>query len=198
MVKAQAQADCPRISGTDAIVALGANLPAGDLCPADAVSEAMDRLDPADHGVRSRLFRTPAFPPGSGPDFVNAAIRMSWPESADALLMRLHAIEAEFGRTRSARWEARRMDLDLIAYGEAVLPDLETQSAWAGLAPNEAAERMPDRLIVPHPRLAERPFVLVPMADIAPDWVHPVTGQSVTQMLAACPAEDRAGVVALG
>jgi 2-amino-4-hydroxy-6-hydroxymethyldihydropteridine diphosphokinase len=77
------------------------------------------------------------------------------------------------------------------------LPDAEVQAAWAALPPAEAAARMPDRLIVPHPRLAERSFVLVPMADVAPDWVHPVSGRSVTEMLAARPAAERAEIVPL-
>ena len=55
-------------------------------------------------------------------------------------------------------------------------------------------DRTPDQLILPHPRVSDRAFVLVPLADIAPDWVHPVTGQTVLQMLEMLPAEDRAAV----
>jgi len=78
-----------------------------------------------------------------------------------------------------------------------VLPDAATQAAWAALPPAQQIARTPDRLILPHPRLAERAFVLVPLAEVAPDWTHPVTGRSVADMLAALPEGDRTAVVPL-
>jgi 2-amino-4-hydroxy-6-hydroxymethyldihydropteridine diphosphokinase len=121
-------------------------------------------------------------------------MRIGWHGSASALMAALHSIEEEFGRTRAHRWEARVMDLDLIGFGDAVLPDARTRAEWAALPPDIAAKRMPDRLIVPHPRLAERAFVLVPLADVAPEWVEPSSGLSVAQMLAACPQADLAEI----
>jgi 2-amino-4-hydroxy-6-hydroxymethyldihydropteridine diphosphokinase len=175
---------------TTGLIALGANLPSGGLSPKAAVSRAMDLVAEACGGAvaRSRLFRTPAFPEGAGPDFVNAAMRVDWPGTAQDLLEQLHRIEAAFGRTRDARWEARVMDLDLIGFGDAILPDPETRARWAALSPEAAAKVVPDQLIVPHPRLAERGFVLVPLADVAPDWQDPTTGRSVRAMVQALPA----------
>ncbi|MEJ6390977.1 2-amino-4-hydroxy-6-hydroxymethyldihydropteridine diphosphokinase [Gymnodinialimonas ulvae] len=174
---------------TTCLIALGANLPKGGISPEVAVSQAMDRVAEACDGAvaRSRLFRTPAFPEGAGPDFVNAAMRVEWQSTAQALLAHLHGIEAAFGRRREARWEARVMDLDLIGFGDAILPDPETRARWAGLSPEDAAQVVPDQLIVPHPRLAERGFVLVPLADVAPDWVDPTSGRSVGAMVQALP-----------
>jgi len=86
------------------------------------------------------------------------------------------------------------MDLDLIALGDQIHPDAETQNHWRRLPTVVAAQRAPDQLILPHPRLAERGFVLMPLADIAADWVHPLTGQSVVQMLSALPEDALAGI----
>jgi 2-amino-4-hydroxy-6-hydroxymethyldihydropteridine diphosphokinase len=81
--------------------------------------------------------------------------------------------------------------------GDSVLPDAATQDRWR-LLPSEAQiGSTPDQLILPHPRMQDRAFVLVPLADVAPDWVHPRTGLSVRQMLAALPAEDRDAVTPL-
>jgi 2-amino-4-hydroxy-6-hydroxymethyldihydropteridine diphosphokinase len=125
---------------------------------------------------------------------MNAAARFRWSDTPEALLALLHEIEASLGRTRGARWGARIIDLDLVAMGDAVRPDAATQSRWAALPMERAAVDLPDRLILPHPRLAERSFVLMPLADVAPDWRHPVTGQSTTEMLAHRPAEERAAI----
>jgi 2-amino-4-hydroxy-6-hydroxymethyldihydropteridine diphosphokinase len=113
------------------------------------------------------------------------------------LLALLHRIEARHGRARPARWAGRTLDLDLLAWGDSVLPDAASQDAWRLLPPEEQARRTPDRLILPHPRVQDRAFVLVPLAEVAPDWVHPRTGQSVAQMLAALPQADRDAVTAL-
>lgn len=182
--------------GSRALIGFGANLSSDGRPPESTVPLAMAALsDLTGQALTpSRLYRTPAFPPGAGPEFVNAAAMLEWPGSAEELLAHLHTVEAGFGRTRRARWEARIMDLDLIALGEAVVPDPATQLRWAALAPEDAATRTPDRLILPHPRLADRSFVLVPLAEIAPDWRHPVTGLSVREMLAARPAEERARI----
>lgn len=138
---------------------------------------------------------TPAVPAGSGPDYMNAAAEFRWPGSPEDLLALLHDLEAQLGRKRGARWAARIIDLDLIALGDAVRPDPDTQAHWAGLPMHRAAVDLPDRLILPHPRLADRSFVLAPMADLVPGWRHPITGHGVADMLAARPEAERAAIV---
>lgn len=160
--------------------------------PLTSVREAAQALSGAGMVIRrmSRLFASPAFPPGSGPDYVNAAAIVEVRETAEEVLARLHAIEALFGRERGRRWAQRVLDLDLLAVEDQVLPDAVTQTAWRDLPPEAQRRRAPDRLILPHPRLQDRAFVLVPLADVAPDWRHPLLGLSVTEMLGRLdPAE---------
>lgn len=143
----------------------------------------------------SRLWSTPAVPAGSGPNFVNGAIKLRTALNAVNLLTLLHEIEAHLGRNRSTgRWSSRVLDLDLIGYEDLILPDPDMQSHWVNLSPEQQRTETPDRLILPHPRLQDRGFVLAPLAEIAPDWVHPVTGRSVSEMLAALPPEAIAGM----
>lgn len=178
------------------LVAIGSNLPGQKDSPIGQVSTAIESL--ADHNVsivsQSRLFRTPCFPRGAGPDFVNAALACETDMTAEETLATLHRIEAVMGRQRQTRWGARVIDLDLIAHGNQVLPDLAWYRHWAGLSVSEQARIAPDGLILPHPRLQDRGFVLVPLMDVAPDWVHPVTGHSIRQMHAALDPAQRAEI----
>lgn len=141
------------------------------------------------------MFSTPCFPAGTGPDFANAAAVATWHGDAAVALAALHRLEQDFGRSRSRRWGARTLDLDLIALDDLVLPDPATWAHWAGLAPDRQARETPDRLILPHPRMQDRAFVLVPLADVAPDWRHPVLDRTVAELCSGLPAAVRAEVV---
>lgn len=183
---------------TSAWIAIGSNLPGSSGSPLANVDAAFAALKTLDAGARlSPLYRTPAFPAGAGPDFINAVAELSWPGTAQDLLEELHAIEAELGRERRDRWEARVVDLDLLAFGEQVLPDPETENHWRNLDIEQAKSIAPDELILPHPRLSERAFVLVPLAALRPDWRHPATGQTAEALRDALPASDLAAIVPL-
>jgi 2-amino-4-hydroxy-6-hydroxymethyldihydropteridine diphosphokinase len=142
----------------------------------------------------SRFFRTPCFPPGSGPDYVNACAAVASDGPPEKLLQNLHKVESVFGRERVQRWGSRTLDLDLLAMAEAVLPDPVTWQKWRDLPPEDQRVMAPKEMILPHPRLHERGFVLVPLRDIAPEWVHPVLRQNVAQICAELPADAIAGI----
>lgn len=181
-----------------ALVAFGANLPFDGQAPAATLRGAVDAL--AEEGLvvlaLSSLYATPCFPAGVGPDYVNAAAVLDCGAEVDfaSVLACLHRVEARFGRERAQRWGMRTLDIDLLAMGDSVLPDAATQDQWRNLPPEAQIRTTPGQLILPHPRLQDRAFVLVPLADVAPAWVHPRTGLSVVQMLNALPYVDRDAV----
>lgn len=155
------------------LVAVGANLagPLGEspLVACVAAMEALRSLPRLRVASVSRWYQTAPLPPSGQPPYVNGVVRLEGTADPAWLLARLHAIEALGGRVRGARNAARTLDLDLI--------DMDGRTREA-----------PDP-VLPHPRAHERAFVLVPLADVAPGWVHPRLGRSVTALIAALPPQ---------
>lgn len=178
------------------LIAMGANIWQEGQEPSSALDKAVAALQSREIRLEkaSSRYATPCFPPGAGPDFVNAALSVSTDLSPTMLLERLHEIEAEMGRVRTLRWGPRVVDLDLIAAGDAVCPDASTWAEWAELSTELQTERAPTELILPHPRLQDRAFVLVPVAEIAPDWVHPILNRSARELRDALPDAERAAI----
>ena len=181
------------------LIALGANLSTTEGGPpAETIKRAMAALEDAYFAVESsKLYQTPCFPAGAGPDYVNAAMLLKSNANPAQILAKLHEVEALFGRERRQRWGMRTLDLDLIAVGDRILPDEATHARWRNMPADLQVSATPDRLILPHPRLQDRAFVLVPMADVAQDWVHPLLGLSIRQMYEALPADEIEAVVPL-
>lgn len=180
-------------------IALGANLPSSEGLPKRTLLAALERIGGAGIKVASvsPFYQTPCFPAGNGPDYVNAAARLSSDLTPERMLERLHEIEAHFGRERKERWGMRTLDLDLIAAGDAILPNRETFEQWRSLRPDTQKSTAPTELILPHPRLQDRAFVLVPLRDIAADWRHPVLNRTVEEMCTALAPEALAEIVVL-
>ncbi len=195
-----AQADFFTNGPKMALIALGSNVASRYGGPEATVRAAIAALREEAQGAfrASALYRTPFVPAGAQPDVVNAVVAMERSTAPAETLAWLHEIEAGFGRVRAARWGNRVIDLDLLGQGAAILPDRDTFARWAGLNAQQAAREAPGELVLPHPRMQERAFVLVPAADVAPDWRHPVSGQSVAEMLAALPEADVAEVRRIG
>ena len=167
------------------LIGLGSNEPWGHYNSSEILISSIYSLRQSNITVLkvSRFYKTPCFPKGLGPDYVNAAVMVRSQLDAPSLLEVLHLIEEEKDRTRPKRWGKRTLDLDL--------PNLQAYDEWRYLSQDLQKKVAPDQLIVPHPRLQERSFVLGPLMDIAPDWRHPVLGQSVEQMFSALGSQLR-------
>ena len=152
------------------LLGLGANLPStthgqpeatvvAALAALAAEGVAVERLSP--------WYRSAPVPAGDQPWYVNGVAAVTTRRAPGELLELLHRIERRFGRVRRHRNEPRVLDLDLLDYD--------------GLVHQDGAA------VLPHPRLHERAFVLLPLRDVAPQWRHPTLGRSVAELVAALP-----------
>ncbi len=114
----------------------------------------------------SAVYETAAWGKTDQPAFLNQVVAIDTALSADLLLVTLLAIENSLGRIRDQRWAPRTIDIDILLYGTEVI-------------------NQPD-LIIPHPALSERKFALIPLAELIPDVIHPLTGKTIATMLEEC------------
>jgi 2-amino-4-hydroxy-6-hydroxymethyldihydropteridine diphosphokinase len=153
------------------LIGIGGNLPHPVHGPPRRTCEAaLAALEAAGVSVlaRSPWYATTPVPPSDQPEFVNGLVQVATRLRPEDLLALLHRVEADFGRIRGRPNEARTLDLDLLTYG---------QERRTGA----------DGPILPHPRLHERAFVLLPLRDLAPRWRHPTLGRGVADLIAALP-----------
>ena len=157
------------------VVAYGANLPS----KAQTYHEALSVIEEAGLSIvcKSSLWETsPVGTPDEQPWYVNAVMQVETDLRPQALMEFLLSVEAEFGRVRTFKNAAKCIDLDLICYNDEVI----TQG---------------EELIVPHPRMGGRAFVLLPMQEIISDWTHPVSGQTLSDLIDVLPADQEARII---
>jgi len=152
-----------------ALISLGANIPSVAGQPAASLSAALAALAKAGVEITavSPFYETEAWPDPAEPPFLNAVAAIRTVLQPFALLTLLHEVETTFGRKRSVPNAARSLDLDLLDYAGMVLDG---------------------SVILPHPRIAQRRFVLEPLKAVVPDWRHPVSGQDLEALLKALPS----------
>jgi len=154
-------------------IALGANLPSKYGTPFQTLQQAKKAMKRA--GIRivssSRTWLTAPVPISEQPWFHNEVIMVETSLSCYALLEELQRIESDFGRVRTIRNAPRLLDLDLISYNNQIYNKPE--------------------LIVPHPRMHQRAFVLLPMTDIVDDWTHPLIGMTLSDLIDNLPKDQK-------
>ena len=154
-------------------IAMGSNLPHPDYgTPQNVCEAALVAMARAGLVItrQSSWLKTRPVPISDQPWFVNGVVAIETALTPTDLLLLLHRIEADFGRVRSVQNAARILDLDVLAWGDLVTDDTP---------------------ILPHPRLHQRGFVLYPLAEIAPEWRHPVSGLDVKALIAALPPDQQ-------
>jgi len=153
------------------LLGLGANLPSAIGPPAATLEAALAALAAESVIIRRRSswYRSAPVPAGDQPWYVNGVVTVATRLDAPALLALLHRIEERFGRVRRERNEPRAVDLDILDYHGVI--------------------RAEDP-VLPHPRMHERSFVLLPLREVAPDWRHPMSGAALPTLLAALPPDQ--------
>lgn len=159
---------------TSILIGIGANLsPDRYATPREGCEAAIASL--AELGIDvvavSAWYETAPVPVSDQPWFNNAVIAATTSMSAADSLIALHEVEAHFGRIRTLRNAARVLDLDLLDYGGQTYED--------------------ENISIPHPRLHERAFVLLPMRDVAPGYTHPLNGLGINDLIAALPDDQQ-------
>jgi 2-amino-4-hydroxy-6-hydroxymethyldihydropteridine diphosphokinase len=149
-------------------IALGSNM--GDsLAILSAALEALAQIPGIIIEAKSSCYKTKAIGPEQ-PDYFNGCATLQVAISPEKLLENLLAIEQKFGRLRRDRWSPRTLDLDLLLYDDLILNQTNLQ--------------------IPHPRMCQRAFVLVPLAEIAPDWIEPISQQLIQDLLKQVDISD--------
>jgi 2-amino-4-hydroxy-6-hydroxymethyldihydropteridine diphosphokinase len=154
----------------NAYIALGSNVPFNGMAPRDVLAHAVSAMQSAGLAplALSGIWETAAWPPSDQADYYNAvAVIDPAGLSPQALFAALCDIELRFGRVREEKWAPRTLDLDIIA-----------MDGFVGTF---------DGIVLPHPRMQERAFVLAPLAEVAPDWRHPERSQTAADLLALLP-----------
>jgi 2-amino-4-hydroxy-6-hydroxymethyldihydropteridine diphosphokinase len=156
-------------------IGLGANLPSPEHgTPRETLEAAMRMLEARGLVLvaRSPLYESEPVPVSDQPWYLNAVVEVATDRPAAEVLALLHSVENAFGRVRAIRNEPRVLDLDLLDHRGTV-------------------REGPESPLLPHPRLTDRAFVLLPLRDIAPDWRHPVSGLTIAELLESLPEGQR-------
>lgn len=156
---------------TTTTLALGANIPGKWGTPMDTMHRVVEEIKLLGYRVQScsRIIRSTPMGMRRQPDFCNAVVAVEARVGTAALLRSMKRLERAAGRRPGPRWGPRPLDIDILTHGGRTI----------GFGTRRTK---PGSLLLPHPNLAERTFVLEPMSEIAPHWRHPATGRTVREM----------------
>ena len=181
---------------TKCLISCGANIagPFGE--PLETLKIVLEELRIRKIEVigKSKFYSSLAFPNPQEPKYLNRCLEITVDFRADDVLTLLKQIEVKMGRREGTRWGSRSCDLDLLSFANQISPSSEVFNFWYKMPLEEQIIAKPNILLLPHPRLQDRAFVLKPLMEFAAEWTHPVLNASVKEMYHALSKEDQDSV----
>ena len=133
--------------------------------------------------LESNWYSSSSFLDKREPKYLNVGIRFSTNINPSELIEFTSGLENKYGRKRSRRWTSRTCDIDILLCDQQILPNREYFKKWLKLDFSDQIRLVPEKLVIPHPRLQERTFFLKPLHDLQPKWVHPFLKLNAKEML---------------
>ena len=166
-------------------IALGSNLETQNLSRLEIISTALGHFSQFKIILIkvSSFWESRSYPDRTQPDFINAVVEVHSELNPYQILLELKNIEKKMGRKNKTRWGSRILDLDIIGSGSIILPNNFEFNKWLKMPLHKQIKIQPDELILPHPRIQDRLFVLNPLNEVAPHWTHPVFNKTPLELI---------------
>lgn len=166
-------------------IALGTNLETTNMTKIEIINKTLACL--SKFGITlirvSSFWESKSYPDKNQPNFINAVSEVRSELNPYQFLDVLKEIEIMFGRKKNTRWGNRVLDLDILGSGSLILPNLLVLNKWIKMPLLQQTKVQPDELILPHPRIQDRLFVLKPLSEVGPNWVHPVLNKNILELI---------------
>ena len=167
------------------LIALGSNLETQNLSRLEIINKAIEYFSQLNIILIkvSSFWESRSYPDKSQPDFINAVSEVHSELNPYQILYALKNIEKKMGRKNKTRWGNRVLDLDIIGSGSIILPNNFEFNKWLKMPLKKQIKIQPDELILPHPRIQDRLFVLRPLNEVDPYWTHPVLNKTPLELI---------------
>ena len=166
-------------------IALGSNLETQKLSRLEIINTALGHFSQFKIILIkvSSFWESRSYPDKSQPNFINAVSEVHSELNPYQILHELKTIETKMGRKNNTRWGNRVLDLDIIGSGSIILPNNFEFNKWLKMPLHKQIKIQPDELILPHPRIQDRLFVLKPLDEVDPNWTHPVLNKTSFELI---------------
>ena len=166
-------------------IALGSNLETKNMTRLEIINKALEYFSMFNIslGRVSSFWESKSYPNKNQPNFINVVSEVQSELNPFQTLYSLKKIEIILGRKINSRWGNRVLDLDILAAGSLILPNLHIFNKWLKMPLKQQMQNQPNQLILPHPRIQDRLFVLKPLSEIDPDWLHPVLNKKPFELI---------------
>ena len=166
-------------------IALGSNLETENMDRLEILNKALEYFPMFSISLVkvSSFWESKSYPNKNQPNFINAVSEVQSILNPYQTLCSLKKIEIILGRKVNSRWGSRVLDLDILAAGSLILPNLRIFDKWLKMPLQQQMKNQPNQLILPHPRIQDRLFVLKPLSEIDPSWIHPVLNKKPYELI---------------